>query len=450
MGCEGSKTKTPPANKDEDLAVVQHDAYLLRLVSARNIPSLDRFSESDVYAIASLMEGGKVVATARWPVKPDSVQPVWDSCRSLGAASSRARVLLQFYDQDEASPLDLTRRLTASSPDFIGEIELGVEDLPNSGEPLTIPLRTKHRPRASGSASCTLSRAPPEAHTAPRQKTLFLIRHGESVWNQAQADKDMVAMLSDVDHPLNQLGRLQAEGLAAHLAAEMSAGAAGAPVSGVMDVEAVLCSPLTRAVQTCLIGLRPLLLARPAGERAEDDVPAAPRIGVVELNPNMREKRNLMGKDSSGAGTPCPCFVAARLSRPAVDAPLVDSSLEGCLLDLPWVPRLVRATAVASPRNAVAHARYGSSSRLRAPSSLLSAAHACSRASRRRRLIAQRAMDRRQALRPPDDRRHACLPKNPVRGRPACRRGALLGQIGARPGMCRHHPALYIASLAST
>jgi len=300
MGCEGSKTKTPPANKDEDLAVVQHDAYLLRLVSAHNIPSLDRFSESDVYAIASLMEGGKVVATARWPVKPDSVQPVWDSCRSLGAASSRARVLLQFYDQDEASPLDLTRRLTASSPDFIGEIELGVEDLPNSGEPLTIPLRTKHRPRASGSASCTLSRAPPEAHTAPRQKTLFLIRHGESVWNQAQADKDMVAMLSDVDHPLNQLGRLQAEGLAAHLAAEMSAGAAGAPVSGVLDVQAVLCSPLTRAVQTCLIGLRPLLLARPAGERAEDDVPAAPRIGVVELNPNMREKRNLMGKDSSG------------------------------------------------------------------------------------------------------------------------------------------------------
>jgi hypothetical protein len=323
MGCAGSRPK--PFNKDADVAVVQYDPYILRLVSAHNIPSLDHFSESDVFAIASLVEGGKVVATARWPVKPDSVQPVWDSCRFLGAASSRARVLLQFYDQDEASPLDLTRRLTASSPDFIGEIEVGVEDLPISGEPVSIPLRTKHRPRASGPASCVLSRAPPEAHTAPRRKTLFLIRHGESVWNQAQADKDMVAMLSDVDHPLNKLGRQQAEGLAVHLAAEASAGTAGASASGLLDVQAVLCSPLTRAVQTCLIGLRPLLVIQPAGERTGGDVPAAPRVGVVELNPNMREKRNLMGKDSSGAAChadPLP-FVALNLSRPAVKMPLV-------------------------------------------------------------------------------------------------------------------------------
>jgi hypothetical protein len=302
MGCAGSKAE--PSTRDADLAVVHHDPYLLRLVSAHNIPSLDRFSESDVYAIASLLEGGKVVATARWPVKPDSVHPVWDSCRCLGVTSCRARVRVQFYDQDEASPLDLTKRLTASSPDFIGEVEVGVEDLPSSGEPLTLPLRTKHKPRASGPATCVLSRAPPEAYTAPKQKTIFLIRHGESIWNQAQADKDMVAMLSDVDHPLNQLGRLQAEGLAAHLAAEIAvcaAGGAAAKASGLLDVQAVLCSPLTRAVQTCLIGLRPLLLAQPAVGGGV--VP--PRVGVVDLNPNMREKRNLMGKDSSGPAFIC-------------------------------------------------------------------------------------------------------------------------------------------------
>lgn len=45
------------------------------------------------------------------------------------------------------------------------------------------------------------------------KKTIYLIRHGESVWNKAQKDKDAVAMLSAKDHPLNKAGKEQAEGL---------------------------------------------------------------------------------------------------------------------------------------------------------------------------------------------------------------------------------------------
>lgn len=280
MGCNSSTQKTDTSHIAKYAPGASE--VVLRLVSAHHLPALDVFSESDVFAVGSLIEKGKVVGTARWPVKPDSSDPYWDSCRFLGAASEGARVRLEFFDFDAAAPFDFTK-ISASSPDFIGLVEFGVEDLPAGGEPLNLELRTKHAPRATGLAACVVSRGPP----APAErKTLYLIRHGESVWNEAQAEHDAVRMLSDVDHNLTDAGRKQAEGLAAHLRAEGS----GEP-SGLLDIDAVVCSPLTRAVQTCLIGLAPLLTGA-AG--------SAPRVKYVGLNPNLREKRNLMGKDSSG------------------------------------------------------------------------------------------------------------------------------------------------------
>ena len=101
-----------------------------------------------------------------------------------------------------------------------------------------------------------MARVVPEA--APPRKTVYLVRHGESVWNAAQANKDVVAMLSAVDHPLNETGRSQAERLAEHLAA------GGSEAEEVLKATLVVCSPLTRAIQTCLVGLAPLL-AREGG-----------------------------------------------------------------------------------------------------------------------------------------------------------------------------------------
>ena len=40
---------------------------------------------------------------------------------------------------------------------------------------------------------------------------VFFVRHGESVWNRAQADMDVATMLLNLDHPLNEAGRQQAE-----------------------------------------------------------------------------------------------------------------------------------------------------------------------------------------------------------------------------------------------
>lgn len=111
----------------------------------------------------------------------------------------------------------------------------------------------------------------------PRRTVLYLVRHGESMWNQAQREKNVRAMMG-FDHPLTTTGARQAEGLrgrwreALRQADEVAAAGAGKSVldAGAMPVAdsdvdivsefasagAVFCSPLTRALQTAAIALR--------------------------------------------------------------------------------------------------------------------------------------------------------------------------------------------------
>ena len=216
---------------------------------------------------------------ATWPVKWDSTDPIWDSCRLFGteAPSARATLTLSFFDKDE--------RLLEGDDDFIGRAEVRVGEL-CAGSPLQLPivLGKGLKPTKAGAPYCVVQ-AEAAGDNVAATKVVYLVRHGESVWNKAQHDKDVVAMLSDVDHPLNAEGRAQAEGLQAGV------GGGGEAAAAVLRADAVWASPLTRAVQTCLIGLQPLLL--PEGGPAR----------TVLLNPNLREKRNMGGKDSSGKWT---------------------------------------------------------------------------------------------------------------------------------------------------
>jgi len=47
------------------------------------------------------------------------------------------------------------------------------------------------------------------------------VRHGESQWNEAQAKKDVRGLLSQVDHPLNEVGFQQARALQGALRAAL-------------------------------------------------------------------------------------------------------------------------------------------------------------------------------------------------------------------------------------
>jgi hypothetical protein len=53
----------------------------------------------------------------------------------------------------------------------------------------------------------------------PRVKTLFLVRHAESAWNEAQRNKNLLKMMGQVDHPLTVAGAQQVRKLQRKVAA---------------------------------------------------------------------------------------------------------------------------------------------------------------------------------------------------------------------------------------
>ena len=181
--------------------------------------------------------------------------------------------------------------------------------LTDSG-PASPSVPGRELPKPDGSRATMLLRLVP---TVPLRKRLYVIRHGESEWNKAQGSLNLGGMYSQVDHPLSAGGRRQAEALAEAIQAGIAAGtAAGATAEQQKEAAAlqdlcasklVLSSPLTRALQTCLMALGPALRERQQ---------------VVRLSPNARERLNHGSADSFGAA----------LGAGAVRSRLVDKTAE--------------------------------------------------------------------------------------------------------------------------
>ena len=110
-------------------------------------------------------------------------------------------------------------------------------------------------------------RAPTPASLGPHGPQVFFVRHGESRWNEAQRRKDVLQMVSHVDHPLNETGYRQALHLQHAIRNAMSkpvnelssSPTEAAALHALTTATTVWASPLTRALQTALIGLRPML-----------------------------------------------------------------------------------------------------------------------------------------------------------------------------------------------
>ena len=220
MGC--ALTKDGRVSERDVRLKEGEEPLLMRLGHAEHLPSLDVGSESDVFVVMDLLDAhGHVVASAKWPVKWDNNHPVWNSCRPLGTAPPGGEgmtVRLKLFDHDE-DPLGKVQRA-----ELIGTASIALSELRVGEAPSSLPVELKRsklqkaarrlssqaaqrlsvrRLSAAGETKpepqpfITLARVVPEA--APPRKTVYLVRHGESVWNAAQANKDVVAMLSDVD-----------------------------------------------------------------------------------------------------------------------------------------------------------------------------------------------------------------------------------------------------------
>lgn len=146
----------------------------------------------------------------------------------------------------------------------------------------------------------------------PRKSRLkvFLVRHGESEWNEAKATNNFYTMAKSFDHPLNSVGVKQAEAIhAAWTTQQSEPEPAPEPESASIPSETALksddhayikrlrsarriySSPLTRALQTAMIGF----LGHPCLQSDES-------AGICLLC-SAREVKTLGGFDTVGIET---------------------------------------------------------------------------------------------------------------------------------------------------
>jgi hypothetical protein len=124
-------------------------------------------------------------------------------------------------------------------------------------------------------------------HPPPKRKTIFLLRHAQSKWNEAEAKRNVRGLLAN-DHSLTVKGLEQVQHLNSVWSSGADSSSAGATASGdnkgedpwsrikrQLDMESfmkerrrdefirmflsadrIYCSPLTRAVQSCLVALK--------------------------------------------------------------------------------------------------------------------------------------------------------------------------------------------------
>ena len=180
----------------------------------------------------------------------------------------------------------------------------------------------------------------PASASLKSPKTVVFIRHAESHWNRAAKPKRphlfLLALLGR-DHTLTSKGYAQAAALQEALR-ECKAHGAGNGLAAAHDAGTVWISPLTRALQTALVGLLPVLTREPAPP-------------PVRLRPLIKEQRSsIASRDNVGAGTGenifrRACARLARLPAPPVEASLSAMRDVGARSDLAevqqpwWYPR---------------------------------------------------------------------------------------------------------------
>jgi broad specificity phosphatase PhoE len=209
-----------------------------------------------------------------WPYNLQSQNPMWQSPR-------------EFPDNADC---------TAS----VGDRDMGIEFRANFNNGLLIipacptvttlqALPQNKKSRGLNSRGTNTIDICTETAVPVNQKNLYFIRHGESTWNKMQRERSWIQMAGSQDNPLSPDGLAQAKELGKWVnywnQQQAVPSHSSSAIRDMLRSTMIFVSPLTRAVQTALHVLKPLVENR--------------RL-TVHLEPSVREKRNTGGKDSSG------------------------------------------------------------------------------------------------------------------------------------------------------
>eukprot|EP00929_Paragymnodinium_shiwhaense_P116702 TRINITY_DN8652_c0_g1_i1.p1 TRINITY_DN8652_c0_g1~~TRINITY_DN8652_c0_g1_i1.p1 ORF type:complete len:539 (-),score=117.40 TRINITY_DN8652_c0_g1_i1:97-1713(-) len=320
-GARGQLEKQAPA--DCELSTPCRDALaIIELISVKNAPKMDTLSESDPFVIMWVEDqDGPLCKRRHFPYRLNSHSPVWDTKRMLGhdlSAQHGGHLVLRILDFDDG----LTTTLMGQ--DVIGDVRIPLSEIAAAkGNPITRKVSLTEEAQEAleqvpRDGPCEISIRiwkQPDFKSWPTSKWIFFVRHGESKWNQAEKNHDVVGLLETVDHSLSCTGLEQASNLAAKVLSAREKRtldeARGwkrtfddAPASlyeKFYSADAILASPLTRATQTALVTMQ--------------FHPKAMSLGV-RLRSELREIKNLAGRDTIGQfqGADIPPHVHKELS----------------------------------------------------------------------------------------------------------------------------------------
>lgn len=333
----------------EKVALLPQDGHCtFEFIRAKDVPKADFDSESDCFIVAWLAvysepkvkhDGSSKAKRAvrisekmTTPTCDSNKNPIWTSYKDfLVKAPSNAFLVAQIWDEDKLS-----------SPDLIGTVHFPLTDF--IGDTRTVTKLVAPKDFHIGSKgenpnfSLTVRHVEQPADGNIQYKTIFCVRHGQSEWNLGKKNGDLTRVMK-YDHPLTELGCTQASEVNAKWKAcrddpkyksvtaqkqgfslfggwsrknkdaddtsGVSPTSLGRPtkmeklspsemaarneeyVRRFLESKCILSSPLTRALQTCLLVL-------------EDHDGMTSHEKGVRLYRNIREVKNVGGQDTVG------------------------------------------------------------------------------------------------------------------------------------------------------
>eukprot|EP00667_Euglena_gracilis_P009235 EG_transcript_9374 len=265
MGCAAiAGLKTSPWFQREDRVV----GLVVLVHSATGIPKMDVIGHSDTSATLWLERDGQQVGRAvRTQVCWNHETPVWKAYREFDVPVDGRDVLhIKLHDHD------------VGRQELIGVGHIHVGNLSREG-PTVVDIAVEGR----SERKCKLML---ERISSPSRlvKRVCIIRHAQSEWNAAQEAGAYHRMIR-YDHPIDNVGREQAQQFRERWASLQATITEDPYVNAFLTAEGVFCSPLTRAIQTCLLAL--------------EGHPTVRRNGITLLS-SAREIKKLGGLDSVG------------------------------------------------------------------------------------------------------------------------------------------------------
>lgn len=280
MGCCYSKHHVAKGRMSYDQSRAP-GLCVVEIIQAEHLPNMDTITLTDAYVLCKFADTSNPLlhnyGVTRTLTRYNNLDPQFHAYIAFPFVPNNSDLLT----------LEVFHENIAQKDNRIGSVAVTFEDLKSSKGPITINLKMDASDKSVDGLDPTITVRLVEFGTVrvpSIRKNIFIIRHGESKWNEGKADKNIKGMLSQYDHELTNLGIDQAtnfnaawksacydaglsldsqqcSGTENHSgnndtkSSEMSVGATdlGSDIATFLSAQAIFSSPLTRAIQTALL-----------------------------------------------------------------------------------------------------------------------------------------------------------------------------------------------------